>query len=298
VSLLSAAALAGAAGVAAWAGWIEPRWLRVKRFQAALPGLAAPLRAVAIGDLQPYLHHWPARRLRAAFARAAAERPDIVFWLGDYYNAPTKGLRRLLDLSGLGPLYARTCTPMAEIAAEMGRLTAPMGAWAVLGNHDWAWDGAACADALRSVGITPLIGEAAETRCPRSGARLAVIGLDDASSGRAAGWDRLRGAWSEPAVLLTHAPDVWAALDAPPALTLAGHGHGGQIAPPGVGPTRLPYLARNHPRGWYRRARDGARLYVTNGLGTSAPPLRFGAPPEIVVLDLSPAQPTGYAPIL
>ena len=279
-------ALLAAAALGVYAGWVEPRALRLRRFAVPLPGLAAPIRAVAIGDLQPYRHHWSGARLAAAFDRAAAEQPDIVFWLGDYYNAPTKSLARLLDRAPAARrAYDATCTPMAEIAAAMGRLRAPMGAFAVLGNHDWAWDGAACAAALRAVGVTPLIGAAAEAVHPESGARLTVLGLDDVSSGRPSGWARLAARAAAPAVLLTHAPDVWMTLEGRPALTLAGHGHGGQIAP--FGPTKLPFGARNYPRGWF--ARDGDRLYVTTGIGTSGPPARLGAPPEIVVLDLSPA---------
>ena len=286
--MLAAAALAAAAALGLYAGWVEPRALRVRRARAEIPGLAAPLRAVVIGDLQPYRHHWSGPRLRAAFARAAAERPDIVLWLGDYYNAPTGGLKRALEATRLGGLYARACTPMAEIAAAMATLAAPMGAFAVLGNHDWAWDGEACAAALRDAGVTPLIGETAEAVHPETGARLTVIGLDDASSQRPPGWDRLASTWREPAILLTHAPDVWGALDSPPALTLAGHSHGGQVRLPLLGAGRLPYLGASHVSGWHARA--GARLLVTTGLGASGPPVRLGVPPEIVVLDL--ARPT------
>lgn len=288
---VEALTLLAAAALGLYAGWVEPRSLRMRYTAAEIPGLAVPVKAVVIGDVQPYRHHWSGPRLRAAFAQAAAEKPDIVFWLGDYYNAPTKGLRRLLDRTGLGPLHARACTPMDAIAAEMGRLRAPMGAFAVLGNHDWAWDGEACAAALRAVGVAVLIGEAAEATHPDSGATLTILGLDDISSGRPARWSRVAARAASPAILLTHAPDIWSALDDPPPLTLAGHGHGGQIAPPGVGPTRLPFGARNHPRGWFER--DGARLYVTTGVGTSGPPVRLGAPPEIVVLDLSPAEGAG-----
>ena len=288
---LIAVALAAAAALGLYAGWVEPRALRIRHARSEIPGLAAPLRAVVIGDLQPYRHHWSGPRLRAAFARAAAERPDIVLWLGDYFNAPTRGLKRALEATRLDGLYARACTPMAEIAAAMGTLTAPMGAFAVLGNHDWAWDGEACAAALREAGVTVLIGETAEAVHPKTGARLTVIGLDDASSLRPPGWDRLAPAWREPAILLTHAPDIWGAIDRPPALTLAGHSHGGQVLMPLIGASRLPYLGASHVRGWYRRGE--ARLLVTAGLGSSGPPVRLGVPPEIVVLDLAPGQESG-----
>jgi predicted MPP superfamily phosphohydrolase len=290
--LLSGAA-AALAGLGVYAGWIEPRSLRVRRFSAAMPGLAAPVRAVAIGDLQAWLHHWPARRLRAAFARARTERPDIVFWLGDYYDAPTKGLDALLRRApAVRRLHDRLKTPMDAIAAEMGRLTAPMGAFAVLGNHDWAWSGETVAAALRREGVTVLIGEAARARHPATGAALTVLGLDDVSSDRATGWEALAAHARGPTVALTHAPDVWAGLSPRPALTLAGHTHGGQVAPFGLRP-HLPTHGRLYPYGWY--GDGGARLYVTAGLGTSAPPLRLQARPEIVVIDLTPEPLSGAA---
>lgn len=291
--LLSGAA-AALAGLGLYAGWVEPRSLRIRRFTAPMPGLSAPVRAVAIGDLQAWRHHWPARRLRAAFARAQAEGPDIVFWLGDYFDAPTKGLEALLRRAPAARrLNDRLKTPMDAIAAEMGRLRAPMGAFAVLGNHDWAWSGEAVAAALRREGVTVLIGESARALHPATGAALTVLGLDDMSSDRPTGWEGLAARAAGATVALTHAPDVWATLSPRPALTLAGHTHGGQIAPFGLR-LFLPSHGRLYPYGW--REEGPARLYVTAGMGTSAPPLRLQAPPEIVVIDLTPAPLSDDAP--
>lgn len=280
--------LAAAAALAAWAGWIEPRALRTRRHTVAIPGLAAPLRAVAIGDLQPWRHHWSAARLGALTDRAAAEKPDIVFWLGDYYNAPTKGIARLLRRARALDLYHRMQTPMTDIIAQMARLTAPMGAFAVLGNHDWAHEnplpGHQGAQALRDAGIEPLIGRSAVARGPKGA--LTVIGLDDLSSKRPTRAETLLPG-AEPAVLLTHAPDVWDDLPHAPALTLAGHSHGGQVRIPGLGaPVRT---AHGRIRVLGRYDRPGASLIVTAGVGCSGLPLRFGVPPEILVIDLQPA---------
>jgi uncharacterized protein len=176
----------------------------------------------------------------------------------------------------------------------MGRLTAPMGAYAVLGNHDWCWSGDCVARSLRGAGVRVLIGEAAEALHPNTGARLTVLGLDDVSSDRPSGWASLAAKSSGPTVALTHAPDVWADMTPRPALTLAGHTHGGQVAPFGYRRLRLPLHGRLYPYGWYA---DGiARLYVTSGLGASPPPVRLHAPPEIVVIELTPAPLPDAAP--
>jgi predicted MPP superfamily phosphohydrolase len=289
MATVAALALAGLGALGLYAGLIEPRRLVVRRHAVPLPGLTAPLRIVAIADLQPWRIHLSGARLRAAFAQAQAERPDLVLWLGDYYNAPSKGLARMIAATGTGGLYAAMQTPFDHIAAAMGTLTAPMGAYAILGNHDWAWSGEATARGLEAVGVQPLIGETVVARHPATGAAITLVGLDDASADRPHGAERLLPV-DPPAILLTHAPDVWSLPEvAPlaPALTLAGHSHGGQVAPPGIGPLRLTDLGRLHPRGWY--ARDGQRLFTSVGMGCSGLPVRLGVPPEIVVLDLRPA---------
>ena len=73
-----------------------------------------------------------------------------------------------------------------------------------------------------------------------------------------------------------------AALPAPVAM-LAGHTHGGQLAPFGVALWRPPGSGR-YVRGWY--GDDGTiPMYVSVGLGTSTVPARLGAVPEVAVFD-------------
>ena len=67
---------------------------------------------------------------------------------------------------------------------------------------------------------------------------------------------------------------------------LSGHTHGGQVRLPFIGPLLLPLNHTRYDRGWFG---DGdRRLFVSTGLGTSLPPVRFLCPPEVVVLDLVP----------
>ena len=89
-----------------------------------------------------------------------------------------------------------------------------------------------------------------------------------------------------PAIVLTHAPDVWDAIDPPPRLTLAGHSHGGQVVLPGLGALVTTHLGTHYLRGWFQRGE--AALLVTPGIGCSGLPVRFGVPPEVVVMELVP----------
>jgi predicted MPP superfamily phosphohydrolase len=73
-----------------------------------------------------------------------------------------------------------------------------------------------------------------------------------------------------------------------PALMLAGHGHCGQVTIPLIGRPILPL--RNKRYGCHLVEENGARMYVTAGIGTSILPVRFLNPPEIVLITLRGAR--------
>jgi uncharacterized protein len=83
---------------------------------------------------------------------------------------------------------------------------------------------------------------------------------------------------------MAHEPDFAdEAARYPVDLQLSGHSHGGQIVIPGV-PRYFPPLGRKYPRGLYRIGR--LMLYSNRGIGVSGAPLRFGATPEVTVVNL------------
>ena len=88
-----------------------------------------------------------------------------------------------------------------------------------------------------------------------------------------------------PVILLSHDPDVFPFVPDRVALTLSGHLHGGQVAIPVL---RRPRSRRATASGTRAgtSSRTDRHLYVSSGLGTSGLPLRFLAPPEVVVLEL------------
>ena len=87
-------------------------------------------------------------------------------------------------------------------------------------------------------------------------------------------------------ILLAHTPDVILREEARQAdLVLAGHTHGGQIALPLIGAvTTLNRLGRRYAAGLF--SFGSTQLFVTRGVGTTFVPLRFLAPPEIVLITL------------
>jgi predicted MPP superfamily phosphohydrolase len=88
-------------------------------------------------------------------------------------------------------------------------------------------------------------------------------------------------------ILLNHNPNSFdRAVELGIDLTLAGHSHGGQLALSFINRSltlvrpETPYVS-----GWYEKA--GSQLYVNRGIGTTGPPIRLGARPEITVFELT-----------
>ena len=184
--------------------------------------------------------------------------------------------------------------PPDRIAGALARLTAPLGTWAVLGNHDWKGDPDArrsgfrtCRtwEALEGAGVPVLVNRSVEvadvwlvgvdSRLPRR--PFGLSGKDDAAAafaGVPAG---------APAILLAHEPDIFAE-DTRAALQISGHTHGGQIAPFGWTPVVPSDYGSRFAWGHY--VEDGRHLVVSGGLGFVGIPLRVGRPPEITVIDI------------
>jgi hypothetical protein len=177
---------------------------------------------------------------------------------------------------------------VAAVASALGGLRPRDGVFASMGNHDYFTDGEAMARALEHNGLTVLRNRG--VTLTRNGGRLYVGGADDTWTRRA---DVARALSARPpgipAVLLAHDPDLFPAAAAAGAdLVLSGHTHGGQFAVPGFARRwNLARLMTSFTTGLYRAG--DATLYVNRGLGTTGPPIRLGARPEIAVLTLRAA---------
>jgi predicted MPP superfamily phosphohydrolase len=89
----------------------------------------------------------------------------------------------------------------------------------------------------------------------------------------------------EPIIALTHNPDIFPQVPSRVNLVLAGHTHGGQVRFPLIGSVvESSRYGERFEKGHV--VENGHDLYVTSGIGTSIVPVRFGVPPEIVLLEL------------
>lgn len=196
-----------------------------------------------------------------------------------------------------GDLFDNDAEVLAEGATVLARLAAPLGVYAVLGNHDGfiGTDDVTAALGAHAPGIEVLRG-----RCLRlaTAAPLHVAGFDDPGHDWQPGEPlpelEALGAVRPsdgPTLLLMHRPDAFpraAALGF--SLVLSGHFHGGQVALPMAGGRwNAARLLTRFDRGLYREG--DATLFVSRGIGFAGPRLRFASPPEIALHELAPAQP-------
>ena len=288
------ATFGAAAAGSAYALAIESGFrLEVRHYRPRLPAWPAGfrLRIGVITDVHAGGPHMLPRRVEGIVETLQGLRPDLAVFLGDL-NASHRFLTERV--------------PPARSAAILARLRPPLGLHAVLGNHDW-WDDSATARpgrrqrpeierALLAAGIPVLENKAVRLRHDGRPFWLAGLGSMWAFGG---GFGRWRGADDlsatlaamaddAPAVLLAHEPDIFPRVPARVALTLSGHTHGGQVRLPGWAPVVPSNYGDRYAYGHI--VEEGRHLIVSAGLGTSGYPVRFGAPPEIVVVELGQAE--------
>ena len=267
---LGAAALG--VGAAAYARFVEPRWIERTHTRVPVPGLSPALDGLRIALLTDFHagEHTPISRIRRACRIAMEARPHLVALTGDFVS------------EGTGAWLPGT------IAALDEELEAPLGVWAVPGNHDHAAGIGRYYDAIRLHPRIHDLTNRAERR-EHHGASVRIAGADTAHEGHPHPEAALDD--DEPAdftLLLTHNPDladdagrVLGSVD----LVVSGHTHGGQVRLPVLG--AVLNSARHddvYEAGLVRR--PWAWVYVSRGIGTVRRPVRFLCRPEVTILEV------------
>ena len=282
-----------AGGIAAYGAVIEPFFrLRVTRYALAPPRWPAGLRLklAVVADLHACDPWMTAERVAGIVDQTNDLGADCILLLGDYIASHR---------------YQRPL-PLDAWARELGRLRAPLGVHAVLGNHDWWSDKAAVArgggktvvgEALSAAGVPVYQNEA--VRLVRDGAPFWVAGLgDQIAFAPARSWigpygaDDLPGTLASitddaPVILMAHEPDIFPKVPDRVSLTISGHTHGGQLNLLGWRPIVPSRYGARYAYG--HKIEQDRHLVVSGGLGESIVPMRIGSPPEIVVIDLAAA---------
>ncbi|MFH1974295.1 MAG: metallophosphoesterase [Pseudomonadota bacterium] len=234
----------------------------IEKYEVSLPGLPDAMDGtvlVALSDMH-LGSQLGERWLAARIAQVKAQRPDIVVLLGDIFE-------------GHGP-------PEEQLIATLKQLSAPLGIWAVPGNHEF--HGSGDLSLFDEVSFKLLRNGWAEVR-----PGLILAGVDDLTSGRLNGQggdpisQALIGRPPGATILLSHTPwQTGSAAKAGAGLMLSGHTHGGQIWPFG-------YLVRSrYPLLEGRYEVDGMTVIVCRGTGTWGTRMRLWRPSEILHVTL------------
>jgi uncharacterized protein len=259
-------------GLLCWAVLVEPGRLVVQETRvvsARWPAARAPLRIAVLADLHVGSLRNGLDRLEDVVARTNEQRADVIVLVGDFIHGKSE----------------RWIVPPEPTASRLARLRARYGVVAVLGNHDWWYDGPRVRTALEGAGIRVLENDA--VALGEGQERFWVAGVGDLWT-RKVDIDSALAAVSEkePVILLTHNPDVFPQVPARVALTVAGHTHGGQVALPLLGRPVVP-SAYGQRYAYGLVIEEGRVLFVSPGIGTSIVPVRFRVPPEISMITLS-----------
>jgi hypothetical protein len=241
--------------------------LSITRTTVPITGLPKGLSGLKIAFASDFHHSAtvPIDAIGAAVDTLNSLSPDVIRLGGDYVT--------------------RTPEFYPAVFAELARLRAPSGVYAVPGNHEY-WAG--MPQFRRAISSSPIQdltnrGFAVE----RGGGWLWIAGLDDNWGGAPDPAGALAGAPDgAPRVVFMHNPTLADDLPAGYAdLILAGHTHGWQIYVPGVTRFFVPHESmRRYRAGFYQT--PAGLMYVTRGVGLIGPPVRFWCRPEVVLFTL------------
>lgn len=255
--ILPAGALAA---VIAWATLVEPYWIEVTHHEVHAP-IAEKIKIAHLTDLHTL---GIGRREKSVLRILESERPDVIVVTGD-------SIRHDGNYAAVKSLYRM--------------LRAPRGVWLVKGNWENAmpYGGSEGEETFYdSTGVRLLTNAAGNI-----GKGLWLVGIDDFTKGIPDFQKALVGVpASAYRIALFHSPEYFDQIAGRVDLVLAGHTHGGQVRIPGFPPAYCPAGCGTYVSGWYEK--NGTRLYISRGVGTSILNIRLNSRPEVAIISIGP----------
>ena len=205
-------------------------------------------------------NHWLSRMIETI----NSTRPDMVLLVGDIVDSDV------------------THAQEERLSEELGTLSAPLGVFAVLGNHEFYSGAEEAAASFRDGGVTVLRDEAVQVE-----GILTLVGRDDRASARRGSsrfpLSAIPGVeGSLPVIVMDHTPsDLQEAEDAGVSLQVSGHTHRGQLWPFNFMTSRI------FEQDWGFLKKGETLYYISCGVGVWGPPIRTSSRPEVVVLNVS-----------
>lgn len=261
--------LASGGLITSYSSYIEPRWYEIKRLRLTMPRLPNSFRGIRIAQFSD-VHlspHFDLHNLQVVIDKIIQEKPDIICFTGDLFD------------------YKITEKPSLT-SKKLSQLKAPLGQWAVLGNHDYYEDSDQIKLILQNGGFNPLVN--GHVILKKGHESIQLVGVDDMCDGEPDIMLAMKGSnLSSFSLLLSHAAnfaDIAAkhSID----LQLSGHSHGGQVRLPFIGALTTPPCGDKYVMGHYQVADSDLQVYTNRGIGTTSFPIRFLCRPEITVITL------------
>lgn len=230
------------------------------RVHKPAPGGKKELRIVMTSDL--HLGNIIGKKRLSKFVELiSSQNPDIILFSGD-----------IMD----GDIRSVIANNMHK---ELQQLNAPLGVYAVLGNHEYiGGDVAGAISYLQKANIKLLRDEVVDL-----GSNLTIIGRDDRMNRNRKSLHELTDSLDKQRtiVLLDHQPYHLEEAEACGVdLMLSGHTHNGQVWPISCFVSRMYELAQGY------KQKGNTHIYVSAGLGLWGPPFRIGTESELLVATL------------
>jgi hypothetical protein len=238
----------------------------VKSYDLSLPGdnIARTVRIALVSDIHAGLmvnNHWLQRIVNTINER----EPDMVLMAGDTVDGNVTHVHE------------------ERLSEVLAGLSAPLGVYAVLGNHEYYTDTEEAVLAIESGGVNVLLDEALTID-----GLFTLVGRKDIQAKRFEGKRKplktiLEGTSDDLAVIvMDHTPvNLNEATEAGVALQVSGHTHRGQLFPFNV----VTDMVFEQDWGFLRK--KGTLFYVSCGVGTWGPPIRTSSRPEIIIFDIT-----------
>lgn len=262
-------------------------------YSGGWPGLVT--HAIGLqGELRVEEHVFKVRRakpnappLRVMYASDFHCGPTLNRKLLDHVMRAIRGARADLVLLG-GDFVSFHARHLEQLIEPLSQIEAPLGKYAVLGNHDLVGDDVYIVRRLTDAGVKVLVN--ANVRLAPPHEDVWVCGFDDWHEGSPDPDAAFRGATGT-RILLAHGPDaLTVAGDRPFDIAFFGHVHGGQFlfrGKPVI--SHRGEMSRKHILGGVVEAgAHKAPVLISRGIGTSTLPARRGADPQVHICTILP----------